>query len=140
MVQRLVESLAGVDGAKSSHESLAGRRWEVSVFRSCWGQEQEQEQKQEQEQEQQQCWLSMSEGATAAAADEVEVVGTCVYYYLPGPGHDARSRIGMHVCVQFGGSFQIGSGREWCSVGQDVRNGALPRVWRREWFIVEGQL
>jgi hypothetical protein len=27
------------------------------------------------------------------------------------------------VCVQFGGSFQIGSSREWCSVGQDVRNG-----------------
>jgi hypothetical protein len=30
-----------------------------------------------------------------AAAEEVEVVGTCVYYYLAGPGHDARSRIGM---------------------------------------------
>jgi hypothetical protein len=26
------------------------------------------------------------------------MVGTCVYYYLPGPGHDARSRIGFRLC------------------------------------------
>lgn len=45
-----------------------------------------------------------------------------------------------HVCVQFGGSFQTGSIRAWCRVGQDVRNAALPLVWRHEWFIVEKPL
>jgi hypothetical protein len=76
----------------------------------------------------------LSKEATTTA--EEVVVGTCVYYYLAGPGHDARSRIGINFVFHFGGSFQIGSAREWCSVGQDVRNGALPRVWRRERFIV----
>lgn len=63
----------------------------------------------------------MKKGATAA--EVVEVVGTCVYYYLPEAGHDARSRIGRTTCVQFGGSFfQIGGARASCRVGQDVRN------------------
>jgi hypothetical protein len=35
--------------------------------------------------------IEPTRGATAA---EEEVVGTCVYYYLSGAGHDARSRIG----------------------------------------------
>jgi hypothetical protein len=77
-------------------------------------------------------WLSEE----ATTAGEVEVVGTCVYYYLAGPGHDARSRIGITFVFSSEALFQIGSAREWCSVGQDVRNGALPRVWRRERFIV----
>jgi hypothetical protein len=46
-----------------------------------------------------------------------------VVYYLPGPGHDARSRIGSTTCVHFGGSFsnwerqgvvQCWTGRQEC--------------------------
>ena len=43
----------------------------------------------------------MEEETTAERVDVV--VGTCVYYHLLGPGHDARSRIGSSTCVQFGG-------------------------------------
>jgi hypothetical protein len=43
-----------------------------------------------------------AEEETAAESAEV-MVGTCVYYDLSGPGHDARSRIGSLTCVQFGG-------------------------------------
>jgi hypothetical protein len=81
------------------------------------------------------CW---TEGATAA---EVEVVGTCVYYYLPEAGHDARSRIGTKTCVQFGGSCS-----DWGRQGVvQCRTGtsgmwALPRVWRRKRFIVYSPL
>jgi hypothetical protein len=51
----------------------------------------------------------LSEGARAA---EVEVVGTCVYYYLAGPGHDARSRIGIQVVFGSEALFKWGaSGR-----------------------------
>jgi hypothetical protein len=60
--------------------------------------------------------IDSTEGATAA---EVQVVGTCVYYYLPEAGDDARSRIGTNTCVHFGGSSQIRSARASCSVGQE---------------------
>ena len=78
MVQRLVGSLAGEVGGENSRGSQGGRRWEVSGSQSYLKQDEK----------------LLSEGATAAE-EEVEVVGTCVYYYLAGPGHDARSRIGM---------------------------------------------
>jgi hypothetical protein len=79
-----------------------------------------------------------TEGATAA---EVEVVGTCVYYYLPEAGHDARSRIGTNTCVQFGGSFSDWErqGVVQCGTGTSGM-WALPRVWRRERFIVQSPL
>jgi hypothetical protein len=75
-----------------------------------------------------------TEGATAA---EVQVVGTCVYYYLPEAGHDARSRIGTNTCVHFGGSFSDWErqGVVQCGTGTSGM-WALPRVWRRERFIV----
>lgn len=82
--------------------------------------------------------MILTEGATAAQA---EVVGTCVYYYLPVAGHDARSRIGTTTCVQFGGSFS-----DWERQGVvQCRTGtsgmwALPRVWRRKRFIVQSSL
>lgn len=42
----------------------------------------------------------MEEETTVEKVDVV--VGTCVYYHLLGPGHDARSRIGwstaVHLC------------------------------------------
>lgn len=47
----------------------------------------------------------MEEETTAERVDVV--VGTCVYYHLLGPGHDARSRIRWSTCVQFGGSFTL---------------------------------
>lgn len=47
----------------------------------------------------------MEEETTAERVDVV--VGTCVYYHLLGPGHDARSRIGSSTCVHFGGSFTL---------------------------------
>ena len=77
MVQRLVGSLAGEVCGENSRGSQGARRWEVSGSQSYLEQDEK----------------LLSEGATAA--EEVEVVGTCVYYYLAGPGHDARSRIGM---------------------------------------------
>lgn len=79
-----------------------------------------------------------TEEATAAAE---EVVGTCVYYYLPGAGHDARSRIGTNTCVQFGGSFSDWErqGVVQCGTGTSGM-WALPRVWRRERFIVQSPL
>lgn len=65
-----------------------------------------------------------------------------VYYYLPGPGHDARSRIGSttlcsvrRLFFELGGRqgvVQCWTGRQEC--------GHLPRVWRRERFIVQRPL
>jgi hypothetical protein len=66
------------------------------------------------------------------------VVGTCVYFYLAGPRHDARSRIGSTACVQLGGSFRD-SESQGVVQRSDRMSGmwALPRVWRRERFIVK---
>jgi len=79
-------------------------------------------------------------GATAA---EVEVVGTCVYYYLSEAGHDARSRIGritVFLCSVRRLFLRLGApGRRAVS---DSTSGmwALPRVWRRKRFIVQRPL
>ena len=78
VVQHLAGSLAGEVGGENSRGSQGARRWEASASRSYLEQDER----------------LLSKGAMAAA-EEVEVVGTCVYYYLAGPGHDARSRIGM---------------------------------------------
>jgi len=66
--------------------------------------------------------MNSTEGATAA---EVEVVGTCVYYYLSEAGHDARGRIGritVYLVSSPEAHSQIRSVRASCSVGQHVRN------------------
>jgi hypothetical protein len=127
VVQRLAEypaaaELAGVIAGGDSRGSRAERSEEVSESQS---------------------YLKLSEvvwmeGATAA---EVEVVGTCVYYYLPEAGHDARSRIWTNTCVQFGGSFTDWErqGVVQCGTGTSGM-WALPRVWRRERFIVQSAL
>lgn len=87
-------------------------------------------------------YLRQSElySADGAEAEEEEqlVVGTCVCYYLSGPGHDARSRIGSTACVQFGASFR-NMGCQGVVQRSDRMSGmwALPRVWRRERFIVK---
>lgn len=63
----------------------------------------------------------MTKGATV---EEVEVVGTCVCIIIC-PDQDTmhEAALGAPHCVQFGGSFSNWVGaREWCSVGQDVRN------------------
>jgi hypothetical protein len=108
----------GVNGGGDSRESQAARSEAASEFLS---------------------YLKLSEiyltkGATAA---EVEVVGTCVYYYLPEAAHDARSRIGIYSVFSSEALSQIGSARASCSVGQTSGMWALPRVWRRERFIVQ---
>jgi hypothetical protein len=123
VVQRLagylaVEEQVGVNGDGDSRESQAARSEAASEFLS---------------------YLKLSEiyltkGATAA---EVEVVGTCVYYYLPEAAHDARSRIGICSVFSSEALSQIGSARASCSVGQTSGMWALPRVWRRERFIVQ---
>lgn len=73
--------------------------------------------------------------------EEEEVVGTCVYYYLPEPGHDARSRIGSCTCVHFGGSFcKLGAPGSGAVLDRTSGMRALPRVWRRKRFIVQRPL
>ncbi len=96
VVQRLAGSPAGAVGDGSSRESRGARRWEVSGSRSYLEQQDEK-------------WLS--EGASAAA-EEVEVVGTCVYYSLAGPGDDARSRIGMWFVFSSEALFRFGGNGE----------------------------
>jgi hypothetical protein len=91
----LAEVVVGAD----SRESPAARSAAASEFLSC---------------------LKLNEiysmkGATAA---EVEVVGTCVYYYLPEAGHDARSRIGSTTVFSSEALSQIGGARASCSVGR----------------------
>lgn len=61
---------------EDNHESREAKRGGASGFPSCLEMNES----------------DLTEGA-ATAEEEVEVVGTCVYYYLSGP-HDARSRIG----------------------------------------------
>ena len=93
MVQRLVGSLAGEVGGENSRGSHGARRWEVSGSQSYLEQDEK----------------LLSEGATAA--EEVEVVGTCVYYYLAGPGHDARSRIWITFVFRLEALFRIWEGQ-----------------------------
>lgn len=113
VVQRLAGSPAGAVGDGSSRESQGAKRWEVSGSRSYLEQDEK----------------MLSEGATAA---EVEVVGTCVYYYLAGPGHDARSRIGMRVVFSSEALFKLGATGRGAVLDKTSGVGALPRVWRRE--------
>lgn len=97
----------GAVAGEDSRESPEGQRLGVSEFPSYLKMKGER---------------SLSKGA-AAVGEEV-VVGTCVYYYLPGPGHDAGSRIGItHLCSawrRFGsnwgrqGVVQSGTGRQEC--------------------------
>lgn len=81
---------------------------------------------------------------TTTVEEEVEVevvVGTCVCYYLFGPGHDARSRIGSTTCIHFWSLlFKLDRASKWCSVGQKVRKAALNGVWRHQRFIVYSAL
>jgi hypothetical protein len=105
VVQRLAEypaeaARAGAGGGGDSRDNPAAKSEAASESRSCLAVGKR--------------WST--EGATAA---EAEVVGTCVYYYLPEAGHDARSRIGTKTCVQFGGSFSDWGARASCSVGQE---------------------
>lgn len=113
MVQRLVGSLAGEVGGENSRGSQGARRWEVSGSQSYLEQDEK----------------LLSEGATAA--EEVEVVGTCVYYYLAGPGHDARSRIGMMFVFSSEALFKLGAAGSGAVLDKTSGMGALPRVWRR---------
>jgi hypothetical protein len=91
VVQHLVGFLVGVVADEKSQESPAARRRAASAFPSYLEQRE----------------MQLSEGATAA--EEVEVVGTCVYYYLPGPGHDARSRIGFTSVSSSEALFRLGA-------------------------------
>lgn len=94
MVQHLAESLVGAGGDGSSRESLEGRRREASASQS-WLEEVEKR---------------VVEGGPGV--EEEEVVGTCVYYYLPEPGHDARSRIWITFVFSLEALFRLGaSGR-----------------------------
>jgi hypothetical protein len=84
--------------------------------------------------------IRLRKGATAA---EVEVVGTCVYYYLPGAGHDARSRIGritVFLCSVRRLFFRLGAPGRRAVWDRTSGMWALPRVWRREKFIVQRPL
>jgi hypothetical protein len=126
----VVQSLAGSPAAEAervgavddegSGGSQAGRRRVTSEFPSCLEQSE----------------LYLADGAEAE--EEEVVVGTCVYYYLSGPGHNARSRIGSTACVLSGGSSRD-SGCQGVVQRSDRMSGmwALPRVWRRERFIVK---
>lgn len=115
----------GVAACEESRESQAGRRREVFAFLSCLEVGER----------------DLTKGATTA--EELEVVGTCVYYYLPGPGHDARSRIEHHLCSVRRLFFRIWEGRQGVVQCWTGTSGmwALPRVWRRaRGFIVQGAL
>jgi hypothetical protein len=122
VVQRLVgcraaEAQVGVIGDGDSRGSPAARSEAASEFLSYLKLNE----------------IYLMEGATAA---EAEVVGTCVYYYLPEAAHDARSRIGITTVFSSEALSQVGSARASCSVGQTSGMWTLPRVWRRERFIV----
>ena len=94
VVQHLGESLVGGGDDGRSRGSPVGRRREVSESPSCLKRVEEQ-------------W---TEGATGE--EEEEVVGTCVYCYLPEPGHDARSRIWITFVFKLEALFRLGaSGR-----------------------------
>ena len=92
----------GVVACENNPEILAVGRQEASEFLSCLELRE----------------MCLTEEETTTERVDV-VVGTCVYYHLLGPGHDARSRIGSSTCVH---SSHFGSARESCSVGQNVRN------------------
>lgn len=51
----------------------------------------------------------LREGATGVGGEKV--VGTCVYYYLPGAGHDARSRIWITFVFRLEALFRIWEGQ-----------------------------
>jgi hypothetical protein len=94
VVQHLAESRAGAGGDGHSRERMAGRRGGASESQSCLKEVEKQ----------------VAERATGV--EEEEVVGTCVYYYLPGPGHDAGSRIGITSVFSLEALFRLGaSGR-----------------------------
>lgn len=94
VVQRLAESLAGAGDDGCSRESLVGKRREVSEFRSCLKTVEKQ----------------LTE--EAMGEEEEKVVGTCVYCYLPEPGHDACSRIWITFVFKLEALFRLGaSGR-----------------------------
>ena len=111
---------AAADVGVGNEGSLVGRRRVTSGFPSFLKQSVQ----------------SSAEGAVAV--EEVVVVGTCVCCYLSRLGHDARSRIGSTACVQVGGSFRK-LGCQGVVQRSDRTSGmwALPRVWRRERFIVK---
>lgn len=90
MVQRLAGFLAGATADGNSHGSPVARIREVSGSLSYL----------------EEVSKSLSEGATRV---EVEVVGTCVYYYLAGPGHDARSRIRITFVFSSEALFSLGA-------------------------------
>ena len=126
VVPRLVGSLAGEVGGENSRGSQGGRSWEASGSQSYLKQDEK----------------LLSEGATAA--EEVEVVGTCVYYHLLRPGHDARSRIRWSTTVRLCSvrRFLYNSGAPGSRAVLDRTSGmrTLPELWRREKFIDQSLL
>jgi hypothetical protein len=99
----VAEAQVGVICGGDSRESPAARSAAASESLSCLKLDE----------------IYLMEGATAA---EVEVVGTCVYYYLRVAAQDARSRIGSTTCVPFGGSFSDWERQGVVQCGTDVRN------------------